>query len=284
MFEVPGAKRVRREDLYDSASDEETTRDEQQDSALRGKLNAQLSGLLDLSLTADTDTEAQQPPQSGATGVNYGAGGGGDTENPGEEAFAFRLFRDEEPSHKVVLVPQNAEAEKDGDGAFVVAKRPISYYLAGEPPPDIAEEFRAAAVRADYLLQDARKRRWGLERPWKVTTVTITTNKGPGVPGNNISRTSVAETGKQKRKRLGKKRRIIIRVREKGKREREEATKQQVVDKEEHLKEKKKRLNRQKKLKRRAKEREKKQGVKDDATSERSCSSSSRGSRDNSPA
>ncbi|XXG99939.1 hypothetical protein Hte_006280 [Hypoxylon texense] len=281
MFQLPDAKRIRRKDLYDSdsASDEDTVEVEAGplDSSLQEKLNAQLSGLLDLSFTAGENIETLQAPQStesrnGDTSKELRDDGG--VEEAGEETFTFRLFRDEEPSRQVVLEPQDAGARKDGDGAFVIAKRPMSYYLAEDLSPKVAKEFRAVAVSADYLLQDAKKRRWGLEKPWKVTTITITTNKRIDAPDSHPNQDSSSEM--KKKKRPGKKRRIILRVREKAKKEREEATKRQVVDKEEHLKEKKKRLNRQKKLKRRAKEREKKQGAIGDAASEAN-------SRDNSP-
>ncbi|KAI1651694.1 uncharacterized protein F4817DRAFT_323317 [Daldinia loculata] len=269
MFDIPDAKRIRREELYDSASDEEALQDDQWDSTLREKLNAQFSGLLDLSFAADGDTRAQQVPESQVGNANENPKDGDDVEEPQEEAFTFRLFRDEEPLRRVILEPQNAGAEKSGDGAFVVAKRPISYYLAGELSPEAANRFRMAAVSADYLFQDAKRRRWGLEKPWKVTTITITTNNKISAPDSSVGKNATADVEKKKR-RPGKKRRIILRTREKAKKEQEEAAKLQTVEKEEHLKDKKKRLNRQKKLKRRAKEREKKQGVKDDMTSEHS--------------
>ncbi|KAI1375143.1 hypothetical protein F4677DRAFT_423270 [Hypoxylon crocopeplum] len=280
MFEVPDAKRVRREDLYDSASDEEAMPDDQWESSLRGKLNAQLSGLLDLSFTADADAdadiEAQQPSEPQIRDKKEDPGGDdGGAEKPGQEAFTFRLFRNEEPSRKVVLEPQNASAEKDGGCGFIVARRPISYYLAEEPPLRVTKEFKMAAISADYLFQDAKRRRWGLEKPWKVTTISIITKTGKDVSHSSSGHDAATQVGNQKRKRPGKKRRIILRVREKAKKKQEEVAKHGLVEKEEHLKEKKKRLNRQKKLKRRAKEREKKQSMNDDAASEQNTRDSS---------
>ncbi|KAI1415170.1 hypothetical protein F5Y13DRAFT_156779 [Hypoxylon sp. FL1857] len=275
MFEVPDAKRVRREELYDSTSEEEATNDDQLDSTLRGKLNAQLSGLLNLDFEVDEDVQAQQPPGSPLADANEDRRDDGDVEKPAEEAFTFRLFRGEEPTRKVVLEPQDADMRKNGAGGFVVPKRPISYYLAGEPPPEVAKEYRMAAVSADYILQDAKKRRWGLEKPWRVTTITITTDKKTAAPSGSIR--AVSETGRPKKKRPGKKRRIILRVRAKAKKERETAAKQQLIEKEQHLQEKKKRLNKVKKLRRRAKAREKKQNAGDDAVSEHSSRDSSPG-------
>ncbi|KAI5865451.1 hypothetical protein GGS23DRAFT_559272 [Durotheca rogersii] len=256
MFDVPDAKRVRRGDLCDSASEDEPVSDEQWDFSLRRKLNAQLSGLLDISFAPDTAIESQQPP----TGAAEDAG------DAGKEAFVFRLFKGEGASHTVVLEPQNAAAGDRGNGAFVVARRPASYYFAGDPSPGAVKRFRAAAVSAEYLLQDALKRRWGLEKPWRVTAISIVSKRMRAVPDNSVAGATTT-AGTHKRKRPGKKRRIILRNREKAKKEHEETTKQRAAEKEECLKEKKKRLNRQRKLKRRAKEHEKKQGAKDEVVS-----------------
>lgn len=105
--------RVRRKDLDDSASastssgEEEVGYDSEAELALRAKLNAQLSGLLDFSFRVEPKTQQQQvggpkdqlqcqEPDS-ASDVQQ------EDENPEEEAFAFRLFRDEALTHTVVL-------------------------------------------------------------------------------------------------------------------------------------------------------------------------------------
>ncbi|KAI1498231.1 hypothetical protein F5X99DRAFT_338581 [Biscogniauxia marginata] len=271
MFEIPDAKRVRRKDLYGSASDEEDIHDDQLASVLQEKLHQQLSGLLNLSFVADEPSQKDQAsyaPPSGAGDEGPEVEGTGQT---GEETFAFRLFRDEEPSHTVVL-PRDDELIRPGDGGFVVPKRPISYYFANSPPPETARRFRQAAVSADYLLEDAKRKRWGLEKPWKVTSITITARKG-GHDQNSESQMREDTAGK--RKRPGKKRRIILRIREKAKQEREEEAKRKLVEKGQHLMDKKKRLNREKKLKRRAKAREAKQAGGGDRASAKSSRESS---------
>lgn len=265
--------------MHESASDEESAEDDQLDETLRRKLNAQLSGLLDLDFEAGSNDKSQNPQLSRIGGengdvVDDGVDDDEGAKATGEEAFTFRLFRNEEPSHKVVLESQDANAEKNGEGAFVVARRPISYYLASEPSAETADKFKAAAVSANYIFQDANKRRWGLEKPWKVTTITITTNQKSTTSNGQASQSASTGIGKQKR-RPGKKRRIILRVREKAKKEQDESLKKQVVDKEQHLKEKKQRLNRLRKLKRRAQAREKKQGMKDDEASQQISKDSS---------
>ncbi|KAI5921353.1 hypothetical protein F4810DRAFT_678650 [Camillea tinctor] len=272
MFEIPDAKRVRREDLYGSASDEEDDHDDQLESAAQEKLHARLSGLLSFSFVEDESGQKDQPTDKPLDGAIVEGTGTEAIEEAGEEAFVFRLFRDEEPSHTVVLTKDDELVGQGGDGGLVVPKRPQSYYFADDPSPEIAMRFRMAAVSADYLLKDARRNRWGLEKPWKVTSITISTRKEGPIGG------SESQAAEKKRKRPGKKRRIILRVREKAKQEREEAEKKHSTEKEQHLKDKKKRLNREKKLKRRAKAREAKQTTGGDGLAENSSRASSPGS------
>ncbi|KAI1424407.1 hypothetical protein F5Y12DRAFT_454678 [Xylaria sp. FL1777] len=253
--------RVRRKDVYDSASDsasassgDEGGHSSQVDLALRAKLNARLSSILNLKFSAAPEAQQQQANQAKAQPVS-------DVQQQGdhpkeEETFAFRLFRDEAPTHTVVLTPDEDPAAQ-GNGGFVVPSRPRSHYIASMPSPAQESEYRSVAVTAEYLLADAKRRRWGLEKPWRV--IHITPESSPAVSSASVPGQQEGE--KKKRTRPGKKHRILLRVREKAKREREETVKKLALDKEQHIQEKKKRLNREKKLKRRQKEREKKAGL-----------------------
>ncbi|KAI0491137.1 hypothetical protein F4859DRAFT_460413 [Xylaria cf. heliscus] len=267
--------RVRRKDLDDSASgstssgEEEAGHDPEAELALRAKLNAQLSGLLDFSFRVEPTTHQQQqvgrPEDQLQTQAPVSASDVQEQEEdeapPEEEAFAFRLFRDEALTHTVVLT-NDEDPAASGDGGFVVP-RPRSYYVASPPSPGRLSEYRSAAVSVEYVLADAKRRRWGLEKPWRV--IHITPNASTASP-RTISGSAQEEGSAEKKKgekkakrtRPGKKHRIVLRVREKAAREREEVAKKQILDKEQHLQEKKKRLNRERKLKRRQKEREKK--------------------------
>jgi hypothetical protein len=239
---------------------------------LRGKLTAQLSGLLDFDfdfaspsngeadvpMTSLDDRDGASAPAASTTVpavVNTAAAANAE-EDPDELAFEFRLFGDEAPTHTVVIRENEDQPSAAGEGAFVVPKRPTSYYIAGDPDQASLDRFRHAALSSDYILADAKRRRWGLEKPWRVTHITITTSSKHGRPGQPAAAGAPGES--VKRKRPGKKRRITLRVREKAKKEKEEAARKSLVDKEEHLAAKKKRLNRERKLKRRAKEKEKK--------------------------
>lgn len=244
---------VRREELFDDevAAGHEVSLNDKAENELRERLNAQLSELLDFGLPA-TEASTQQTGSAETAEPEAVA-----AEEPDELAFEFRLFRDEAPTHTVIIDQNDDKPEARGDGGFIVPKRPNSYYLAGEPDPGSMEKFRFAAVTPDYLFADAKRRRWGLEKPWRVTHITITAK-----PLGKSSSTSTTDDDvlmtDAKRKRPGKKRRIILRTREKAKKEKEEAARKHLESKEEHLKAKKQRLNREKKLKRRAKEKAKK--------------------------
>ncbi|KAI1171247.1 hypothetical protein F4777DRAFT_566181 [Nemania sp. FL0916] len=255
MFAFPEAKRVRRKDLYDSASDsgsaesdeDKGSHNSQFDSELRAKVDAQLSGLFGLSSAAEHEDDPPTPANNARQ-----------SDEQAEEVFAFRLFRDEALTHTIVLSHDDDPAAV-GDGGFVVPSRPQSYYIAGATSPEKESEYRSVAVSAEYLLMDAGRRRWGLEKPWRV--IHIDPDCDSASSGLNLHQAqAVEEPGgtKKKRTRPGKKRRILLRVREKAVREREEAAQKQALEKEQHVQEKKKRLNRERKLKRRQKEREKK--------------------------
>lgn len=250
------------------------SQDGQVETELRDKLRAQLAGLLDLDISspsslptpgAVTDTPAQ--PSSGAAVAASDERANGppagtaeppasDENDPDEVAFTFRLFRDEGPSHTVVI-KEGDETQAGGKIEFVVPRRPQSYYVAEKPDQETMAQFKFASVSTEYLMANAKQRKWGLEKPWRVTKISLTTDKNTKTSSGAEGAVDTA-MGEGKRTRPSKKRRVILRTRDKAKREKEEAAKKKLAEKEEHLLEKKKRLNRAKKLKRRAKERAKK--------------------------
>lgn len=255
--------RVRRDELYDSSSDAGSRGQgdaEEDDAELRAELNARLASLLGL------DPAPGEPAPERAVDA-AGARRGGADEQEGrreEEEFEFRLFSTSSGTDapaKVVLAASDDGDADGGGGGFVAPARPVGYYLAGEPTPEQLRAYRLSAVAGEDVVLGARKRAWGLERPWRVVKITL--------PGRSARAASVkgkdkdGETGGQgekaeKRKRPGKKRRIAMRIKIKAEKEKREAEQKHKLTKEEHLSEKKKRLNRERKLKRRAKEREKK--------------------------
>lgn len=268
--------RVRRDELYGSSSEEEghSQADAEEDAEVRAKLNERLSSLLGLDLSVPVPASGQAsealPQDIGGAGAAAAADQEDKPEEEEEEEFEFRLFSTSSKTAapvKVILTASDDEDADLGDGAFTVPERPSSYYFAGEPTPDQLQMYRQSALAGEEILLGARKRAWGLERPWRIIrigggpakSVRAPPHSAKGSSGAIAKVTAIApnEDGeKLKRKRPGKKRRIGSRIKTKAEKEKREAAEKQKMTKEEHLKEKKKRLNREKKLKRRAKERE----------------------------
>ncbi|KAK0728127.1 hypothetical protein B0T26DRAFT_672712 [Lasiosphaeria miniovina] len=253
MFELPDAKRVRRQDLYDSASDRQPSPgDDGAEAELRAKLNARLSNLLAMDL---------RPPEAAASGVAQAAGDGSG-EHQDEDEFEFRLFSTSGAAPKVVLEDDSGAR----NGRPAIAQRPVSFYIRGELTPEEHERLRFSAVSGKDVLAGAQQRAWGLEVPWRVTKITIgTAQKRPKTGSQPSGLSELAGEHSKKKTRPGKKMRIAARIKERAQKEAAAALEKKKMTKEEHLKEKKKRLNREKKLKRRQKEKEKKQAGKGEA-------------------
>ncbi|KAM0243159.1 hypothetical protein ACHAP5_006878 [Fusarium lateritium] len=251
MFEVPEAKRVRREDL--NGSDDGAGQDSTQDAELRAKLNAQMAMSLgmdmyiepsyDGSMKETRASESKESKESDDDDDDMVDAAGEDH----EEEFAFRLFSKAPPTQKIVLEENTGPT---GVGAFV-AGRPLSYYVVTDVPARRKQEYAIAAMSGDQVLSKSHDRAWGLELPWKVTNTTITRKVSP-----NDKTEDEATEG---RRRPGKKQRISLRKRAKAKEEKETADAKKMAEKEEHIKDKKKRMNRLKKLRKKAKAKEQKQ-------------------------
>ncbi|KAK4203909.1 hypothetical protein QBC40DRAFT_274128 [Triangularia verruculosa] len=249
MFEVPGAKRVRREDLY-SSSDEEDVQDNGASPQDADILRQKLSSLLAIDLAAPPPQNATEVDVSMVDADQEPAKLPSENEaNQEEEEFVFRLFSSA-PVQTVVLAPKDDEVIASAEDV-PFKERPISYYIQQPLSPEEQEKIRHSALSGQDVLALSKQRAWGLEVPWRVTKIEIVSNKKPV---KSTGGGKVVEEEDKKKKRPGKKTRIKLRIREQ-KRKEEEGKK---LTKEEHLKEKKKRLNREKKLKRRQKEKAKK--------------------------
>lgn len=259
---------MRREDLRSLSSDGESgygPREDEEDAVLRARLNAcvarVLSVDLDLESSAPNPVTSERPVQSSRTRGDAEDGEQPMGEGPGEAedgGFEFRLFSSRGSAPKIVLATDEALTTGVDGGGFVASSRPVSYYVKGEATAEERKMFSLAAITAADVRAAARQRNWGLEVPWRVTKLVVSTGNTPkgrrAASSDSDGADQHAEPSGVKRKRPGKKRRIALRIKGKADKERE----RQNLDKEEHLKEKKARLNREKKLKRRQKEREKK--------------------------
>jgi hypothetical protein len=293
MFDLPEAKRVRREDLYGSDDDGEQQADTTAADAQRAALQAKLAALLGPIVAApdvEEDTHMGDAPTRPA-------------EEPHEEEFEFRLFaapaattatRDGEGSEapqaqKIILSRDDDEDAPLGDGALLRTK-PLSYYIAAPATAEQKREFASVAVDAETIVAWSRRRNYGLERPWRVRVV----YEGDGFPGSKAQKAKrlagpviVPGTARaydteatppplddpslatpKPRTKPNKKRRILLRERAKklaAKKEAERIRREKEAEekkrKEEEYGEKRTERNRLRKIKRRERERRKKEAA-----------------------
>lgn len=271
---------MRRQDLRDSSEDDDVSHDDAS-AAIRARLDERMSGMFALD-DLGTGASGKEVLESGGVGQADGqpdddaAADGRPAAAEKEEAFEFRLFSTSD-SARVVLAPEDDGIVGDGEGG-IASTRPVSFYVRGDLSPEERSGFQHAAVGYDDVLRAAGRRAWGLEVPWRVTHVTVKPGRCGDAAvevrvGEGMAAQQHAAEDPGKRKRPGKKRRILLRTRERARKEKEEAAGKQKMAKEEHLKEKKKRLNRERKLKRRQKEREKKLAGKSETGVDRGGSS-----------
>ena len=189
-----------------------------------------------------------------------------------------------QPAAPIVLLDDNADGTPIGPGA-IMEPRPPGHYVVGERSDAARERYAQVAVAGDDIRAQANpeiRNTWGLEVPWRARTVLkaspaqlralLANALAPGQPPPASLPTALAAAINSlpvwaggsppqglpagqagPRKRPGKKQRIILRQREKARRETEAAEAAKAQSKEEQLSEKKKRLNRLKKLRRREK-------------------------------
>lgn len=279
MFEVPNAKRVRREDLNAS---EESWSESEADAELEARLNAQIAKSLGLDESAfrapkpqtislpivtkpkvdekkkdddELSSDEESEPKTPAEGFPAKEGGEDD-----DEVYAFRLFSAAGPAPQVVLENTNRVVE-----GKMLRGRPLSYYLVTDLSPEKKQQYEMAAVSGEDVIERSKVRAWGLELPWRVQTIKATrktiSKRGGGGGGGGAEAVALVEDDQPaKRKRPGKKRRTAMRIKARAMAQAEEVAKQKMAEKEENLKDKKKRLNRLKKLRRRAKKKTEKGG------------------------
>ncbi|RAL67435.1 hypothetical protein DID88_008190 [Monilinia fructigena] len=141
-----------------------------------------------------------------------------------EEEFDFRLFSNGKES-KIVLKEDVAD-----EGVFIVKERNKSYFFTGPTEGERKEEYAFAAISGEDVSQAESKD-----------------------TGDGKSHGELDSNGEKKRK-PGKKMRIILREREEKSQAQEEAIAKEKESKEEAERERRARKNREKKVRRKAKE------------------------------
>ncbi|KAB8300377.1 hypothetical protein EYC80_000559 [Monilinia laxa] len=243
MFDLPDAKRVRRSDLYNrssSSSPEPSSPIDPNASARFHEQLASLYGIIPHQLYA-TESVLKPEPNNDAPHLLPPK----DSQDQ-EEEFDFRLFSNGKES-KIVLKEDIADK-----GVFVVKERNKSYYFTGLIEGKRKEEYAIAAISGEDVSQGRKQRYWGLEVPWRVRVLKVGIG-GQKVVGNNGLAVCNSSNGEKKRK-PGKKMRIILRERRRKSQAQDEAIAKEKESKEQAERERRARKNREKKVRRKAKE------------------------------
>jgi hypothetical protein len=174
-----------------------------------------------------------------------------------EHAFEFRLFSGPSASaprtQKIVL---DDEASELGECGFIRRERDRAFYIAAKAEGEARARFQFAALSGEDVLQGMKRRNWGLEVPWRVRILrgTSLSALGQKVEVRGIVTAQSADGASERRRKPGKKRRVILRERKRKIEAREEAKRKEREGKEEAEREKRTRRNREKKVKRKMKE------------------------------
>lgn len=206
--------------------------------------------------------------------------------NDPEQGFEFRLFatptsRQPTGSHpadgiapRIILDDEPDAGDPDRQGGFVVPRRDEGYYFTSTVAPAWGKErrrqFEIAAVSGEDVRRCLGVRYTGWEVRWRVRHLRngelviadanekgvvaspLTAGLGPNGQGG------VRLDGERKKGKLGKKRRIILRMRKRKGEEAAERKKREERERGEAEREKRTRRNREKKVKKKMREKEKK--------------------------
>ncbi len=211
--------RVRRDELFDSSSGDESNHGENQDVA-RAELNARLSSLFSFDLNPALPTRESEVESHEA-------------QDPGAPEFEFRLFASQGTLTQKVILPSQQDLANVDEGAFT-KPRPLSYYLRPELDLEEQEEIRFSAMAGREILTAARQRAWGLEKPWRVLKIIMPAGTKLLRPVPLLSECAIGDTAsgeEPKRRRPGKKRRIATRKREKARKEEEAKEQARILSK-----------------------------------------------------
>ncbi|KAF2121266.1 hypothetical protein BDV96DRAFT_640662 [Lophiotrema nucula] len=226
MFQIPSAKRIRRNELQSPATSPRSSPDPDLAQLLRSQAR-----------TEYTFTTPENDDDAAHRSVDEEA-----------ELILFATNPSSEPqSHKIRLASPVAE---QGEPGFAV-KKPRSYYFADEGDSEREAELKAAAIDGKTVLALAREPWPGCALPWKVKTITPTGMKRSVTVGHSNVVVAIEESV-HKRRRKGKKSRIAIRKKLQANEVKREANERLAKEKEEAEKEKRTRRNREKKLKQKA--------------------------------
>ena len=247
---------MRRSELYSREREED---DETSEDGVDALLEAQLRERL-VGIYGDFDLDLDVRPQQGEKGVYDNDREEGAHEEEAEQEFEFRLFSGQGMAGKKIVLSN--EEEDTGDGAFLVKQRRLGYYIAEKADGERKREFEVAALSGEDVLRMQTSRAWGLEVPWRIKVIKVSSkrkvNTVDEVEKENLVFGITDGDEEGKRKRPGKKRRIVLRERKKKRDALAAQRKKEKDEKEEAEREKRTRKNRERKIKRRLKDKAKK--------------------------
>ncbi|KAH6684642.1 hypothetical protein B0J14DRAFT_646541 [Halenospora varia] len=266
MFDIPQAKRVRRNDLY-TRSQSSSPAPSSPDPELERQFQARLASLYG-PLTASNNATASNIDLrsfSGFENLDIEDAVEDDKDAPDNHEFEFRLFstsattlHKNPASQKIILEEEDSDL---GEGGFIKPCREPTYYFASKAEGDEKWKFDNVALTGEQVKGLSKRRAWGLEVPWRVRVLKVVGAKlklqADGAITGKVE--TIVEGEDEKRKRPGKKRRIILRERKKRRELLAEQKRKEQELKEETEKEKRTRRNREKKVKRKLKEKAKKE-------------------------
>ena len=155
--------------------------------------------------------EASPPTASPAQGTS-----------PAPQTYAFRLFAAPSASAPALIRLASPSPENPEPGFLPPCQRPRSYYFAGLTDADARAEYEATAITGADVKRGSRDACPGYAMPWRVTQVVLPRGpKGKGAGhrvasaglGGGEGSGDVPRDERAKRKKPGKKRRIVLRVR-----------------------------------------------------------------------
>lgn len=198
-------------------------------------------------------------------------------EDAEDEVFEFRLFAtgtgskstNGSKANRIILGREDELSERKG--GFIVPLRDPQFYFTGTPTALRKRQFESAAVSGEDVQRRLQIRPYGLEVPWRVSVIIMNASNIKRLKAGDTTVKAVemvTKNKRKKRKRMGKKMRILHRKREAIRKEMQRSEEEKLAAKEAAEREKKTQRNRQKQQKRRAKEKAKKSdNVKDAGTS-----------------
>lgn len=264
MFELPASKRIRRADLRNgtrSSTSPSPSALSSPDPELENQAHARFAALYGNFSLPDfaSGSNGKLEAATGRLAHSYEDERENDEEE--EQGFEFRLFSNDtaKSPQRIVLKLENDE---DGDGTFVRKERDKSYYFSTPALGDMKAGIESMAVSGETILSWRNTRARGLEVPWRVKTIRAH-NSSKQKPQDSITKAAIVVEDRDKNSKKckpNKKRRLVLREKQRKKDKAEEERRKRNEGKEEAEREKRTRRNREKKVKRKMKEKAKKAG------------------------